>query len=311
MLDIDLFREAASVFARGENVCLHFGDRALTSAQKMSIVEYAYDLQSGSYVSEIRNNREFRRQKQAWGAIVAEIIDRYGASSVIEAGVGEATTLKFVIDHAAKHVDFGGFDLSISRLAYARAFLAQSDRSVDLFAGDLSSLPIVDNAVDVILTNHSIEPNGGREREILTEMLRATRRLLVLIEPDYEHGTDQQRMRMDRLSYVRDLPRHLEALGAKILEYEPWEININPLNSAYLIVAEKAAPEKWNQPSAMKLASPFSKELLELRPGYLYSEADGVIFPIVEGIPCLLQKNAIVASHLSDSARRRIEASTL
>ena len=58
-----------------------------------------------------------------------------------------------------------------------------------------------------MLTIHPIEPNRGREEAILSELLRVARRALVMIEPSYETASAEARARMERLGYVRGLPR--------------------------------------------------------------------------------------------------------
>ena len=306
MSHIELFREASRVYAAGGNVSRHFKDRGLSREEQIAIIEFAYDLQSGSYTAALRGDQGVRDQKRAWGGVVAERLARYGARSLVEAGVGEATTLKSIVEQVPADAEAAGFDLCVSRLVYAREVLAETGRPVRLFTGDLSSIPLVDNAYDALLTNHSIEPNGGRERQILAEMLRATRRLLVLVEPDYERGSAGQRQRMDELGYIKNLPAHIEALGAKVLEYTPWQLNPNPLNAASLIVAEKPRAANWNEPVGLALASPYSKGALVDRGGFLFSESDNLAFPMIDGFPCLLPANAIVASHLNPAIRKRL-----
>lgn len=303
-MSIDLFREAAEAFARGENVVMHFKSCDLTREQQLSVIEFAYDLQSGSYTACLKGDAAITKQKAAWGKEIAEIVASYGVKSLIEAGVGEGSTLKYIVDNLPSDIECAGFDLSVSRLVYAREVLKSCSRPFRLFTGNLASIPLIDNAYDAILTNHSIESNGGREREILADMLRATRRLLVLVEPDYAIGSAEQRARMEKLNYIRDLPGHIEALGANILVYKPWELNANPANAASLIVAEKPTADNWNTTSTDALASPFSKGKLEQRNGYLYSNADNVAFPIIDGFPCLLPNNAIVASHLNVAIKK-------
>lgn len=301
MIHIDLFREAGDVFAKGGNVVRHFKDRGLSDEQQIAVIEFAYDLQAGSYTAALETSDATRSQKTAWGGAIAEILNSHGVTSAVEAGTGEATTLKFIVDNLDRKTECAGFDLSISRLLYARRLTQNDANPISLFTGDLTAIPLVDDAYDVVLTNHSIESNGGRERVILAEMLRATRKLLVLVEPDFERGGPEQRERMTSLGYIRDLPGHLEALGAKILEYREWEHNPVPLNAASLIVAEKPQAANWNAKVGQVLASPYSKTALAPRDHYLYSDVDSLAFPIIEGVPCLLRSNAVMASHLSAS----------
>jgi len=300
MDDISLFHEARAVFAQGGNVTQHFKQKKLSASEQIKVIEFAYDLQSGSYTDAITADENVRSNKQRWGARISRQLAKYGISSAIEAGVGEASTLRFVVDNSA--AEFAGFDISLSRLSYARQFLQPFASDVKLFTGDLAAIPVTDNAYDAVLSNHSLESNGGREREILSEMLRISRRYLILIEPDYEFASDMQKRRMDSFGYVRGLRSHLATLGARLICDEPWDLNLNPLNAASLIIAEKTPAESWNAPVGRPLASPYSGELLERRNGYLYARNDGVAFPVIDGFPCLLRNQGIIATHLSYQA---------
>ena len=301
MKKADIVRVARDLYARGENVTQHFKALSLGADAQVAAIELAYDLQAGTYTQGLAENDGLRLQKKQWGAFIASLLLEYGARSAVEAGVGEASTLQYVADNAPL-LQYAGFDLSISRLGFAARMMKQSAAGkARLFAGDLASIPLIDDAFDAVLTNHSIESNGGKEREILTQLLRVTRRFLILVEPDFERAGAEQRTRMERLGYVRDLPGHLRELGANVLRYDAWQLNPNPLNAASLIVAEKIGGKHWNDSSDNVYASPFSGGKLVARTGCLYSEQDGMAFPVIGGFPCLLPSQAVVASNLQDN----------
>ncbi len=298
MDNISLLREARRVFARGGNISHHFRNRNLSEADQLKIIEYAYDLQSGSYTHAVTTDAVVRANKQQWGSRVGKLLTEYGIHSAIEAGVGEASTLRYISASSPPSVQFAGFDISLSRLCFARRFLHTVNNDATLFTGDLGAIPVIDNAYDAVLSNHSLESNGGREREILSEMLRVSRRYLILLEPDYERGNQQQKKRMDSFGYVRGLRSHLAGLGARVLRDEAWDLNLNPLNAASLLVVEKTAPAGWNDPVDQPLASPFSGEPLQCGDGYFYAKSDGMAFPVINGFPCLLREQGVVATHL-------------
>jgi len=145
-----------------------------------------------------------------------------------------------------------------------------------------------------MLTIHAVEPNRGREEEILAELLRVTGRYLIMVEPSYELASDEARERMDRLGYVRGLRETLERLGQPAKRFERWPHNSNPLNEAALIVVEKADTMKTEP----VFISPVSGGRLVRRPDCWFSPDDGHAFPIIAGIPCLTIDTAILASKL-------------
>ena len=238
---------------------------------------------------------DYAREKAGWGQRAAAVLTDLGVRSACEAGVGEATTLAAVAKAAGSGIAFSGFDVSLSRLLFGRDYMRSQGVAARLFSADLLHIPLPDSAVDAVITNHGIEPTGGQEAPILRELLRVCARYLVLIEPDFERGSQEQKDRMLQHNYVRDLPRHLLALPATVIRNEPWPFHPNPLNKAALIVVEKR--EKAAAPPAFDFVSPVNKSPLRPLLGFLFCDDEGLLYPQPFGIPVLRDDCAIVCSH--------------
>lgn len=237
--------------------------------------------------------------KKSIGQTLGAILEDLAPDSMLEAGVGEATSLVPVLKHMSKRpAHIFGFDLSLSRLLFARKHLAENGYGyVRLFTGDLEHIPLASNSVDIVLTIHAVEPNHGREEIILAELLRVARRHLIMIEPSYEFASAEGRARMERLGYVRGLPATLERLGHRSRRVERWPHNSNPLNEAALIVVDAASEEVQIEPH---FVSPISGRDLIERANCWFCPDDGHAFPIIAGIPCLTVENAVLASKLGE-----------
>lgn len=286
---------------RGENIMAWIRSEEGVTDNSLSAIEYAYDVQAGSYTAALANPQT-RELKERIGARLAAELDALGPFSLLEAGVGEATSLAPVIGamkHCPSHVL--GFDLSISRLLYARENLAaRGMMNPDLFVGELGRIPLADSSIDVVLTVHAVEPNYGREEEILRELLRVTTRRLIMIEPSYELGSAATRARIERFGYVRDLPGALHRLGFPNISVEAWTLNANPENEAAIIVVEKSAERSSAPP---RFISPISGKTLVRLPDCWYCKGDGHAFPVISGIACLTAQNGIIASKLEQIHR--------
>jgi hypothetical protein len=281
---------------RGENVMAWIRGEEGMANNSLSAIEYAYDAQAGSYTAALANPQT-RELKERIGARLAERLDALEPFSLLEAGVGEATSLAPAIGAMhRKPPHVLGFDLSLSRLLYARENLtACGAENPELFAGELGNIPLADSSVDVVLTFHSVEPNHGREEAILGELLRVTARRLIMIEPTYELGSAATRARIERFGYVRDLPGALRRLGFAAFSVEPWELNANPENEAAIIVVEKPVAKPSLRP---RFVSPISGKPMVRRPDCWYCEDDGHAFPIIADIACLTAQSGIIASKL-------------
>jgi ubiquinone/menaquinone biosynthesis C-methylase UbiE len=193
------------LYDKGENIIQYFRNSNNTDLNSLESILISYDFQSGTYTKQLKQSQEFNTK---YTALIAEIIDNLTQKStyiIMEAGVGEATTLGNVVKKLINSpVKFFGFDLSLSRLLYANKFLKSIDLSNYLvFTGNLFNIPVLSNSVNVVYTSHSIEPNGGKEKEALSELYRITKNYLVLFEPCYELASDEAKQRMERNGYVK------------------------------------------------------------------------------------------------------------
>jgi uncharacterized protein YbaR (Trm112 family) len=293
----DLLREAREAYARGENVMALFRSEAGAHANTHEAVLVSYDLQSGSYRAAL-DDPASRARVDRYSTMIADVLGELEHDSLLEAGTGEATTLLPVLSklpHPPRRVV--AFDLAWSRVAHARAHAAGFGTAPpELFAGDMFALPVVDGAFDVVLTAHALEPNGGRERAGIAELARASRRWLVLFEPSYELGGPQTRANIEKHGYVRGLRQTAEDLGLEVVRHELTD-ELTPNNETALLVLRKPGeePEREHWLGCPRCGEP----LREVR-DHLFCPSEGLVYPVLDGIPCLDPRNAIVASAFAD-----------
>lgn len=295
---MEQFKQLAKIkeiYASGGNIIKYLKG---TSNKKQNTIEdilISYDFQSGSYVKGFSTDLE---HKKDYCASLAKTIDSLGEfDSIVEVGVGEATTLATLLGQLA-HTPSNilGFDISWSRLKFAKEFLSEFDfNNVNLFTANLFEIPLLDNSVDIVYTSHSIEPNGGNEKEALQELYRIAGKYVVLLEPSFEFANEDARARMIEHGYVTKLHSTALELGYKVIEHRLFDSCVNPLNPTGLIIIEKESSNS-NSPA---LQCPISKtELTKYSDALLYSRDSFLAYPVIDGIPCLLKENSILASHL-------------
>jgi len=256
----------------------------------------SYDFQAGSY---IRGYRQKKDLVDEIGRRIADAIGRLGPfGSLLEAGIGDGVMLGAMAGQLPCRPErIYGFDLAWSRVKYSRQFLAERGlRETVLFTGDLFCAPVKSNGVDIVFTCHAVEPNGGREEEALRELYRICNKYLVLVEPAYELADEAARSRMREHGYVTNLYAAAKRLGYRVLEYGLLGISVNPLNPSGIMIIEK----NENGEMADPLCCPLTKTGLIRRGEAYYSRESLLAYPILDGIPCLLPENAIVATHFLD-----------
>ena len=90
-------RELKNLYESGKNISQLLRTEKNLNHNSSEIIERAYDLQTGSYI-EAMNDTEMLEQKNNYTDRLAKIILELGEpESILEAGVGEATTLSGVL----------------------------------------------------------------------------------------------------------------------------------------------------------------------------------------------------------------------
>lgn len=283
------------IYSQGENIIKYLRKVGQDKSNSIEDILISYDFQAGSYIKRLSKSIVY---KERYCKSLANIIDDLeDVNSIMEVGVGEATTLNSLLSNmSSKLKEILGFDISWSRVKFANEFLKEfGHKNYKLFTANLFEIPLLDNSVDVVYTSHSIEPNGGREEEALRELYRVTKKYLVLLEPSYEFANEEARQRMNEHGYVTNLYLTAKSLNFNIVDHRLFENSINPLNPTGLLIIKKDTQES----NKSGLVCPITHTPLEkYSDSFLYSEETFLAYPVLDSIPCLLKDNSILASHL-------------
>lgn len=236
----DLQRLGREAYSEGRNVTQTLRDHLGTTQNTPDVIEVAYDMQAGSYVKFAQDELAFMKE---YAAQLASHLDPHleEGDSLLDAGTGEMTTLThLVLALETKPSQVHACDISQKRVDIGRQYAKDHGLDIPGIRAELGALPFEDDGIDIITTNHAIEPNGGRERDILAELLRVAKRKLVLFEPCYEIADEEGKKRMEHHGYIRGLAEHAEALGATVESVTPMEQVHNPLNPTACYVIRPA-----------------------------------------------------------------------
>ena len=297
MVNLNKIKE---IYSKGGNIIKYLKKIKKSSENDVLDILISYDFQAGSYIKIANTNQDYI---QNYTNSLSSYINQLGKfNSIIEIGVGEATTLVPLINKLnEKPKAILGLDISLSRILFAKKYSFQNKIfDINFFVSDFFTIPLKDNSIDIVYTSHSIEPNGGKEKEALKELYRITNKYLILLEPIYEFASEKGKKRMSDLGYVKGLHKTAIELGYNVVLYKKFEHIINDLNPTGIIIVEKNI-ELSTKVNIPELVCPLSRTKLDNHSDcYLYSNSSLLAYPIIKKIPILLSQNAVIGTHLSE-----------
>ena len=90
-----------------------------------------------------------------------------------------------------------------------------------MLCADIKSIPLKSNSIDVIISNHALEPNGKYLSDLIKELFRVVKKKLILFEPSYELNSLKGKKRMDKLGYIKNIKSTVKNLGGSLVEIIP------------------------------------------------------------------------------------------
>lgn len=245
-------------------------------------ISIIYEFQSGSYTKFTNENPAF---SDSFTSEIAGTIRSFLKEdmTVLDCGTGEGTSMISILKKLGMQSGYA-IDASISRLLWAQRNSATDGINLNLAVADIGQLPILDNTVDVVVTVHALEPNYGRESKLIKELGRVSRRFIFLIEPDFEKSSTEQKERMMKLGYVRQLDEVIKKNNFRILDKASLVNNYNEYNQASITIIDTGKTNE--EKSHLTWVDPIQKDKLLPYMNGLRSNL-GIWYPVVNGIPLL------------------------
>lgn len=298
----DELKKLRKIYENGGNILSYIKENTGNIGNSAEAIAISYDLQAGSYIKFSENNPEYENER---ARVYSDIINSLGNNnSIVEVGIGEGTTFANVIPRLNSHYSArAGFDISFSRVKLCQNYL--SKKNIDngfIFMANLFHSPIKSSSIDIVYTNHALEPNGLNEIAALKELYRITKKYLVLFEPYFDTKKGIVNNHINKHGYVKNLYAIAKELGYKVIDCrELFTSNPTSANNTGLILIEKKCPGcNEHADSDIALVCPITGESLEMVKGNLYSRESMLLYPVVDGVACLLPDNAIIATRYLD-----------
>ena len=269
-----------------------------------NFVEKQYDQISGSYIkdnyykdnmrfcvvngeikkiSSIENMKSIREECN-------QLLDKLTFQSILEVGVGELTTIDSILKHKMSLKQIFGVDLSVNRLLHGlEEFEKRHELNINLSKSNAISLPFEDSSFDLVYSRHTLEQMPRIFNIALSEMIRVSRKNIVLFEPSFEKGSLSQKLKMIKNDYFRGLDQFLSLRqDITIKESFLMKNSANPLNHTACYIIEKKDYFEPNE-ELIKFVCPISKKPLLDYEDFFYCRDSKRAYPKIKGIPILDQ----------------------
>jgi ubiquinone/menaquinone biosynthesis C-methylase UbiE len=294
---------AKLAYKKNKNVTSFLKKRLKVNFNTPEIILAAYDLQAGTYSKDANDRPGFyeARAEEVYNFIDSNIAN---IESMLDVGSGELTMFGRVASKLSSksEIHFFATDISLSRLTVGRNHLApllDIVKSIDLIVADTAKLPFATKSVDVVTSDHSLEPNRGHLSQVLQECFRVARRYCVFVEPSNSLQTVDGVKRMRSLGYIFELDKNIKELGGKIVCEHITANNYNELNKSKMLLVEIPKSEtglKLNNKNKNRLTYPGTNYSLNRTGEFFFNKETGFLFPVVDNVALLLEQNRILFS---------------
>jgi ubiquinone/menaquinone biosynthesis C-methylase UbiE len=232
-------------------------------------------------ISSIENMQLIRKEMN-------EVLEKIEFISVLEVGVGELTTLESIFDKFGPKIDAYGVDLSVNRIYHGlKEYRKRHKIDPTVVKGNAIRLPFPDNSFDLVYTRHTLEQMPTIYKEALDEIIRVSKRHVILFEPSYELASMAQRIKMHNSDYVRGVMGFLKKRSDILIDsFYLMKNSANPMNHTACYKLQLTKPFVSGR-APVPLVCPQSKSPLIKKDGYYFSEKLSRAYPIIEGIPVL------------------------
>lgn len=271
-------------YKKKRNIQLYLKKNKFTHGE---IIKLAYDTQSGSYINFFKNLNEKQKDKVYYPFVEAINKEFKNIKNILDFGCGELTTSLYIFNNLRNKIKkYFANDLSFNRLLLGSNELKKklsknNFNKFEIFCNSDYNLPFKDNAIDLVITIHSLEPNNQIKIKIINELFRVSKFGIAMMEPHYEIGSITQKNRMKKFGYIKGIKNILKRkrVNFKIIKKD---FHLNNNNKSSIFIIKKIKKIKKNQ--QIRYVDPITKTKLTKNENILFSKNSLRAFPIVNNI---------------------------
>ena len=274
---------ARDAYSKGNNIT-HALKGKTPAPNTPEIIALAHDLQAGNMPTYSTKMLDDRAEE------IAMAINEYlmEDSTLLDVGTGEMLMLDLIM----YKLQYPCREVFASDLSWSR--LHNATMEATKLVCDSAEIPLPTKSIDIIMCdNVMMYEQETRVTDVIQELFRVSKGYVIFVEPSYEHSTAEGRERMLEHSYLHEhiLKINIESLNGEIVHLVAVENNYKDTMPNQIWVVK--VPETDDISNWPEVTVPGTDYPLD---GNLFSEDLLVSFPIIDGIPILLNDKAIVTA---------------
>jgi len=287
-----IYRDCKKVYSKKQNVQKFIEKKY--NIPRSAVINISYNIQSGSYINFFRK-LSLKNKKKIYEPFIKCINEFFPEKKeILDFGCGELTSSHYFFKNIKNIKKFFANDVSLNRILIGQKYVKKiiskkSFKKFKIFCSAHDQLPFLDNSIDLIITNHVLEPNNKYKIKILKELLRVSRLGLCLMEPHYEISSIKQKKRMCKLGYIRNIEKTFKKLNYQCL-IQRKEFHLNKNNISSIFIVRKKKPLKKNSSQFVDLTT---KKKLLIKNNFFYSKENFRLYPCFNNIPIFSDESQI------------------
>lgn len=169
-------------------------------------VKKTYNQKAGEYIKNFETGQEGKNRCDQY----CNILKRFDWNSLLDVGAGELTITSGIANRFGKNKKYYACDIADKKIDQGKEYSKKKGVEIDAIPCSATKLPYKNNSFDMVITSHCLEQMPYNYKKAIDEVVRVSKKYVILFEPSFKHGSKYQKFRMFCLNYARGVSNALD-----------------------------------------------------------------------------------------------------
>lgn len=218
---------------------------------------------------------------------VIRVAEESDCRSILEVGAGLLINIDYLLKKKPG-INVSAIDLSFNRLVDGKGIIQQHHGiDIPVAKANAVSLPFPDDYFDLVYSRHALEHMPLDYKEVIDEMIRVSRKAVVLLEPSYELGGLSQKLKMTATHYVKGIKKYFDSRGLDLDEYRLLSVGPVYNRTALYVMKHDDKTKSQNENITVDYCPDCKAKMKKRSNEYLFCKECETLYFIYDGVPVL------------------------